>query len=95
MDKSDFIKVKSLIHSIGLKYNLPDAKVREIVESQWKFADMKMREIPWETIKTEEDLDNTKTNFLFAPIGRLYVGMIQINRLNRRKNGRSNEHDAG
>lgn len=95
MNREHQIIVKRLMHKLGLKYNLTDGKIKELVESQWEFADLKMREIPWEELKTEEDLERTKTNFLFTPLGRLYVGMVQVNRLNRRKDGRSNEYDTG
>lgn len=96
MNKIDKIKVKQLIHSIGLKYHLTDETIKNIVESQWEFAYQKMVTMDWDDIHTEEDLDKAKTNFLFKYLGRIYVSMIQINRLNkRREDERRREHDAG
>lgn len=85
MNKIDKIKVKKLMHSIGLKYHMTDETIKNIVESQWEFANKKMVEMPWDDIHTEEDLEKTKTNFLFKYLGRIYVSMIQINRLNKRR----------
>ena len=38
MNKSDEQKVNDLIHSIGLKNNLRDSEVKEIIESQFRFT---------------------------------------------------------
>jgi hypothetical protein len=95
MNKVDKIKVKRLMHQIGLNYHMTDDTIKNIVESQWEFASEKMIEMPWDDIHTEEDLDKAKTNFLFNPLGRICVGMTQINRLNRRReDGRDYTHDA-
>ena len=38
MNNSDEQKVNDLIHRIGLKNNLRDSEVREIIESQFRFT---------------------------------------------------------
>lgn len=72
MNNSDEEKVNKLIHSIGLKYNLRDSEVREIIESQFRFAYEKIKELDFKD-KSDEDIKLMKTNFYFKYIGKLYV----------------------
>jgi len=65
-------KVNQLIHSLGLKYNLRDVEIREIIESQFKFAQEKIRELEL-TGLTREELEEMKTTFYFKYIGKLYI----------------------
>ena len=62
-------KVKDLIHSIGLKNNLTDEQVKNIVESQFRFT--------YETIRsldlTEKQIEEIKTNFIYKYLGKLYI----------------------
>lgn len=81
MTKADEIKVNRLIHSIGLKYNLTDSEVKEIVESQFKFAYEEIRKLDFEN----EDIENLKTNFLFKYLGKLYIDKKTIKNI---KNGK-------
>lgn len=95
MNQIDRKKVKLLIHKLGLKYNLSDEDVKRIVESPYEFAHEVIKETDYDSIETEEDLANTKTNFLFKYIGRLFVDYKSIKRKIKRKkskldlNGRS------
>jgi len=59
MSKIDDKKVKALIHRLGLKYKLSDDKIKEIVESQFLFTYDTMKEIDFDKIETEEDLEKT------------------------------------
>ena len=83
------IKIDTLIHSIGLKYNLPDSEVREIVESQFEFTLEKMKELDLSTLETPEDLSPLKTTFLYKTLGKLYINPVAFEnyllKLKRRK----------
>lgn len=69
MNKSDEQKVSDLIHRIGLKNNLRDSEVREMIESQFRFT--------YETIRsldlTEKQIEEIKTNFIYKYLGKLYI----------------------
>jgi len=89
MDKVNKIKIDRLIHTIGLKYNLPDEVVKNMVNSQFEFTAEKLSEV-----KVEEgmDIDNIKSTFLYKSLGRLYLNRTTlINFLNKRKNGRNSK----
>lgn len=83
MTKADEIRVNQLIHKIGLKYHLRDSEVKEIIESQFRFAYDTIREL-----NLDEDIETLKTNFIFKYLGKLY---IDKNTLNKRRNGRTEE----
>jgi hypothetical protein len=74
MDNAAKIKVKNLIHSIGLKYNLRDIEVLEIIESQFRFAQEEIKNLDFK----KEDI---KTNFIYKYIGKLYIDTKTINKL--------------
>ena len=69
MNKSDEKKVNDLIHSIGLKNNLRDSEVREIVESQFRFTQETIRGLKL----TEENINDVKTNFIFKYLGKIFI----------------------
>mgnify|MGYP003137345549 CR=1 FL=1 len=84
-------KVDNLIHSLGLKYNLPDFKIKEIVESQFAFAKSKIKQMELMKLTDKEEFEELKTTFLFKKLGRLYVNERKINRiikLNNEENGK-------
>lgn len=86
MSKIDSIKLKKLIHSIGLKYNLTDDTIKQLVESPYEFTAEKVQVIKFEDIKTEEDLQEAKTNFLYKAFGKIYVSFpILKRRIDRKK----------
>lgn len=62
----DEIKVKKLIHSTGLKFNLTDKQVEQIINSQYEFIKEKM-------IELDINDENVKTNFLLKYLGKLYI----------------------
>ena len=72
-------KIKAFIHSLGLKNNLTDKQINEIVESQFRFAYEKIRELNFKDM-TPEEIDNTKTNFYFKFIGKIYTSSEVIRR---------------
>lgn len=61
-------KTNQLIHKIGLKYNLRDIIIRNIVESQFKFTYDKIR-----SFDLEGDLTKQNLNFYYKYIGKLYI----------------------
>jgi len=98
MNKKDDKKIKKLMHSLGLKYNLPDHVVKQIVESPYEFAYEQLKKLTLDGIQSEEELNKLKTNFNFKGLGKLYVSYPHIkkrenqkklmNRINNKKNGR-------
>lgn len=89
MSKSDSLIIHNLIHSIGLKNNLIDSKVKEIVEAQFKFAYETIRKTDL-TSTQEEVLADVKTNIYFKYLGKLHVEPDKValrnNKLNTVKN---------
>ena len=65
-------KIKQLIHKIGLKYNLTDKQVEEIINSQYEFIKEKILEVDI------EDEDNLKSNFLIKYLGKLYIDVRKV-----------------
>ncbi len=87
MDKVNKIKIDRLIHTIGLKYNLPDEVVRNMVNSQFEFTAEKLN-----AIDINEDIDKIKSTFLYKSFGKLYLNRLTLtNFLNKRKNGRNSK----
>ena len=63
MNKVDQDKVKSLIHKIGLKYNLQDDVIKKIVTSPYIFARDKIT-----SLNIEENITEEEFNKLTQPI---------------------------
>ena len=85
MDKIDESHVNKLIHKIGLKYNLKDSDVKNILESQFRFTYDKIKELNLSDI-TEEELNELKTNFQYKYLGKLYINKdILKNKIKRWK----------
>ncbi len=72
MDKIQEKKVNDIIHTIGLNNNLRDCEVKEMVESQFRFMYDKIREMNLDNM-TEEEINNSKTNFFFKYLGKVYT----------------------
>lgn len=79
-NKVDKKKINDLIHSIGLKYQLSDEVIKEIINSPYLFAYEKIRELEISNITTEEELNEIKTNFYFKGLGKLHIPFSRINR---------------
>ena len=74
MAKSDDLKIKSLIHKLGLKYQMTDKEITNIVESPHLFTKNKMLELElFDKELTEKEFDNIKTNFGYKGLGLLYI----------------------
>ena len=78
---SNDLKVKKLIHSTGLKFNLTDRQVEEIINSQYEFIRSKIIELDIED-------ENVKTNFIIKYLGKLYVDLDKTRNKLKRENER-------
>lgn len=86
MDEFSKKEVDKLIHSLALKNNMRDEDLKNLVNSQFEFANIKIKELNrLENIETEEDLENTKTNFIFTSFFRLFVPYYRIRARNNRR----------
>lgn len=85
MDKVDKIKVDKLIHKIGLKYNLPDHIVRNIVNSQFEFSAETLRNINFEELDTDEKVEKLKNVFLYKTFGKLYINQLGLQKFLNKK----------
>lgn len=83
MTKSDEDKIKSLIHSIGLKYNLQDDVIKKIVHSPYKFTRKMISELQINDEITEEEFNKLKTNFIYPYIGKIYSQFDVLNKLKK------------
>lgn len=86
MSKLDDIKIKKLIHSIGLKYNLSDEVVKKIVESPYEFSREKFKELNLDDIETEEEFEKTKTNFMYPSFFKLVTDYYTVKTRKKYKN---------
>lgn len=73
MNKPDEDKLKDLIHSIGLKYNLQDEVIKKIIYSPYKFTRKTISELQIYDEITEEEFNKLKTNFIYPYIGKIYT----------------------
>lgn len=74
-------KIDNLIHSIGLKYNLSDHIVKQIVESQFEFTKEILNNIDFTKIKTEEDFENLKKIFHYKGFGKIYISKKTLKKI--------------
>lgn len=86
MNKIDKIKVNNLIHSLGLKYNLKDEEIKQLVESQFEFAKIKMKELDLRHTETQEEFDKLKTNFMFRSFFKLVTNFGIVKGINYYRN---------
>lgn len=86
MSKIDDIKVRKLIHSMALKYNMSDEEMKNLVNSPYEFTHDKMKTFKLNEIETREQLNNTKTNFIFRSFFKIVVDWHTIKGKKHRKN---------
>jgi hypothetical protein len=86
MTKADEIKIKQLIHKLGLKYKLSDEVIKNIIDSPYEFTYEKLREVVLDGVTTEEELDKLKTNFNYKGLGKLYVDYPSLLKREKQKN---------
>tara|TARA_R110000822_G_scaffold302649_1_gene426917 strand:- start:9468 stop:9770 length:303 start_codon:yes stop_codon:yes gene_type:complete len=88
--KIDAKKLAALIHRIGLKYNLTDEMINNLVNSPYLFAYEKIKELDLSEVTTEEELDEFKTNFYFKGLGKLHIPFRRVNRRNKQRESAQN-----
>lgn len=77
-------KIADIIHSVGLKNNLRDIEVLDIINSQYKFIHEVIINTPFEGL-SDEEIDNIKTSFILKYIGKIYTDKDIIRRIHNRK----------
>lgn len=92
MSKNDDLIVSSIIHSIGLKNNMVDSVVREIVEAQFRLAYQEIRKIDLSSTQ-EETINELKTNFYFKYLGKLHVEADKVALRNNKQLNKKNEEN--
>lgn len=90
MSKIDEKKIKDLIHSIGLKYQLSDDIIKQLVESPYLFTKETILNLEIEDIETEDELDKLKTNFYYKSWGRLFIPFNRVDRRNKQRDSATN-----
>lgn len=87
MSKISEVKIKNLIHSMALKYNMSDEDMKNLLNSPYEFAKIKINKMDLKSIETKEELDKTKTNFMFRSLFKLVVEWRTVNgKLKKRDN---------
>lgn len=82
--------IERLYHKIGLDLRLKDSVVKEIIESQYKFAKETINNLEIPDNVTEEEFDKLKTNFTFKYLIKLYTNYRVVSNYQKRKqNGRN------
>lgn len=77
-------QLNRILHSVGLKNNLSDKAVEEIISSQFKFIHEKIREMSFSEMSAE-DIEQLKTSFMLKYIGKIYTDPDIIQKIHNRK----------
>ena len=85
MNEIDKRKVSALIHKIGLDYNMSDQQIKAIVDSPFLFTYLKIRELDLTEIDDIETLRETKTNFLYKALGKIFISEPLFKRRQKQK----------
>lgn len=86
-NKVDEDKIKMLIHKIGLKYNLQDSVINKIINSPYQFTRETIKSLELDNIKSEEDFEKLKVNFIYLYLGKLYTNYDKLVKRNKIKEG--------
>ena len=78
-------KIRKLIHSLGLEFNLQDDIVQKIVQAPFKFTRETISNLDVSDNMTEEEFDNLKTNFIYMHIGKLYTNFSIYEKIKKQK----------
>lgn len=78
-------KIKRLIHSIGLEFNLQDDIIQKIVQSPYKFTRETISNLDVKDEMTEEEFNELKTNFIYMHIGKLYTNFKVCEKIKKQK----------
>jgi hypothetical protein len=83
--KAEDPRLKKLIHSIGLEFNLQDDIVKKIVQAQFKFTRETISNLDVKDNMTEEEFKELKTNFIYTHIGKLYTNFMVYEKIKKQK----------
>lgn len=87
MNKVDEDKIKKLIHSMALKYNMSDEDMKNLLHSPYEFSKGKINALKLKDVRTEEEFNELKTNFIYPSFFKLIVDWQSMkNRLARMNN---------
>lgn len=86
-NKVDEDKVKMLIHKIGLKHNLQDSVINKIINSPYQFTRETIKSLELDNIKSEEDFEKLKVNFIYLYLGKLYTNYDKLVKREKMKEG--------
>jgi hypothetical protein len=75
--------LKKIYHEVGLRNNLKDKEIQEIVESQYKFIKEKIINIDFHNVQNEEEFDNLKTNFILKYLGKLHTNYPTLTKVQK------------
>lgn len=89
-DILDKKKILDLIHSIGLKYQLSDEVIKNIVNSPYLFANNIIKQLDIREVETEEEFNKLKTNFYFKSLGKLHIPYSRVSRRNKQRESATN-----
>jgi hypothetical protein len=78
MDNIDDTAIKLLIHRVGLKHHLVDSIINKVVNSPYKFTKETIAALDIDKVKSKEDFNDLKTNFLYKYIGKLHSSHAAI-----------------
>ena len=76
MSNIDGLKVKTLIHKLGLKYQLKDSDIKELVESPYEFSALIIKNLKLDDITNLEELDKIKKNFMFTGFAKIFINPV-------------------
>lgn len=83
MTESDKIKIKKLMHTIGLNNNIVDEEVKLIIESQFRFTYEKIKSLDLKDL-TMEEVSKLKKNFYYKYLGKLHTNKYIVDKNNRK-----------
>lgn len=86
-NKVDEDKIKMLIHKIGLKHNLQDSVINKIINSPYQFTRETIKSLELDNIKSEEDFEKLKVNFIYLYLGKLYTNYDKLVKREKMKEG--------
>lgn len=73
MNNIDKGKIKGLIHSLGLKYKLPDEVIKDMVDTPYRFTKEVISNMDIPEGLSKEEFEGLKRSFRYLAIGTVYL----------------------
>ncbi len=83
-------KIDKLYHKLGLKHNIPKEELIKLIESPYEFTKQEIDKLNLKEIKTQEEFDKIKTNFIYKYLGKLHTSFNVIDVRRKRKENYKN-----